>query len=435
MQQSEIIELARQAKTDPKVARGAFRKLAVKEGFNGASGGWIYYRDDTGAITQGWQGLADLVASGTVRFSLAEARPEVIDSANALVDEVETRYALSAPCVCGKRGRVCQASTHKAKPLSPAMQRLVRALDEHGYIDPIRDCDRGTGVSTLVALMDRGIIRESRTRYGVHHKATTPAEVWDEAHDEDARRAAEQAAHAECAEQWLTTSNEDGQEIHTRRTRSGNLVRVVNNSIHSFRSWSVVITGVRLSMSAAGTWQEARLAADRWERNFDHGDALVLDDHADNLAKAGQPMDGSAHLTGNVRVVGGALVSEIPLGGPEREHMTIDPAIGPDFTGGAFTEAVKSGWGQPDGMLGATEAELTADEKAAGLIEVGHAVYLTPTEERTDVTAALDDVSALIEAAELWIPGSARQVALERLSRVAQTLGTCGHARRDWTTQ
>jgi hypothetical protein len=29
MQQSEIIELARQAKTDPKVARGAFRKLAV----------------------------------------------------------------------------------------------------------------------------------------------------------------------------------------------------------------------------------------------------------------------------------------------------------------------------------------------------------------------------------------------------------------------
>jgi hypothetical protein len=146
-------------------------------------------------------------------------------------------------------------------------------------------------------------------------------------------------------------------------------------------------------------------------------------------------MDGSAHLTGNVRVVGGALVSEIPLGGPEREHMTIDPAIGPDFTGGAFTEAVKSGWGQPDGMLGATEAELTADEKAAGLIEVGHAVYLTPTEERTDVTAALDDVSALIEAAELWIPGSARQVALERLSRVAQTLGTCGHARRDWTTQ
>jgi hypothetical protein len=343
-----------------------------------------------------------MVATGRVRFSLAEART---------------------------------APVPNLRPLSPAMQRLVRALDEHGYIDPIRDCGRGTGVSTLVALMDRGIIRESRTRYGVHHKTTTPAEVWDEAHDEDARRAAEQAAHAECAEQWLTTSNEDGQEIHTRRTRSGNLVRVVNNSIHSFRSWSVVITGVRLSMSAAGTWQEARLAADRWERNFDHGDALVLDDHADNLAKAGQPMDGSPHLTGNVRVVGGALVSEIPLGGPEREHMTIDPAIGPDFTGGAFTEAVKSGWGQPDGMLGATEAELTADEKTAGLIEIGHAVYLTPTEERTDVTAALDDVSALIEAAELWIPGSARQVALERLSRVAQTLGTCGHARRDWTTQ
>lgn len=72
--------------------------------------------------------------------------------------------------------------------LSPAMQRLVRALNQHGNVDPVRDCGRGTGVNTVVALMDRGILRETRGRWGVHQPATTPAQVWDEAHDEDARR-------------------------------------------------------------------------------------------------------------------------------------------------------------------------------------------------------------------------------------------------------
>jgi len=65
--------------------------------------------------------------------------------------------------------------------LSPAMQRLVRALNQHGNVDPVRDCGRGTGVNTVVALMDRGILREAKRSHGVHQVATTPAQVWDEA--------------------------------------------------------------------------------------------------------------------------------------------------------------------------------------------------------------------------------------------------------------
>lgn len=497
MQQSEIIELARQAKTDLKVARGAFRKLAVKEGFNGASGGWIYYRDDTGAITQGWQGLADLVARGTVRFPLAEARPEVIDSANALMDEIEKPAAAKAP---------------KAKPLSPAMQRAVRAVERHGNLDRVRDydtCGKIT-IGTIVALMDRGIIRESRTRYGVHHKATTPAEVWDEAIAEGERRAAEQAAHAECAEQWLTTVDDDGREVHTRRTRGGGIIRITATPV-SFRHWHVYITDTRRSMSAAGTWQEARRAADRFERERDHGDALVLDDHADSVLAAGGQVADSPHLTGNVRVVAGALVSEIPLATGESELRAAErratdsaaklsedvqstPDLGQDFTGGAFTKAVEEGWGQPDGMLGATEAELrtatvevdmadfgawpavpkTAEERdehnsqyweraTGGLSRVP--AFNTPAEERDgskqqcgmcggygctlcvkasapasdQAAAVLSDVAnlrmahSIMEKALGWPASAELAAAVDRIE--AALRHDCGHARRDWTAQ
>jgi hypothetical protein len=60
------IALAKRACTDVKVARGPFRHQARKAGYEGAVGGWIYFQGRV--VTQGWQGLADLVASGRVRF-------------------------------------------------------------------------------------------------------------------------------------------------------------------------------------------------------------------------------------------------------------------------------------------------------------------------------------------------------------------------------
>lgn len=61
-----------------------------------------------------------------------------------------------------------------AKKLSPAMERMVRALEAHGYVDTIRD---GGTVNTVVALMDRGILREATPRWhplgpGRHYPAT-----------------------------------------------------------------------------------------------------------------------------------------------------------------------------------------------------------------------------------------------------------------------
>lgn len=72
----------------------------------------------------------------------------------------------------------------KAKPLTLPMQRLVKALERHGDVDTIRD---GGTIGTVVALMDRGILREATPRShgkgsGHHYPATTPEQVWDEAH-------------------------------------------------------------------------------------------------------------------------------------------------------------------------------------------------------------------------------------------------------------
>lgn len=76
--------------------------------------------------------------------------------------------------------------------LSPSMRSLVNALNKFGHVDPIRDCGRNAGTSTIVALMDRGLLRESRHSHGVHQVATTPEQVWDAAYEEyDEREAAE----------------------------------------------------------------------------------------------------------------------------------------------------------------------------------------------------------------------------------------------------
>lgn len=67
-----------------------------------------------------------------------------------------------------------------AVKLSPAMAKLYRVALLFGYIDPIRD---GRKTGTIVALMDRGLIRECKGRAGRHYLTTTPAQVWDEAHE------------------------------------------------------------------------------------------------------------------------------------------------------------------------------------------------------------------------------------------------------------
>lgn len=82
------------------------------------------------------------------------------------------------------RGRTFSYIQHRTVKLTAAMQRLVKALNQHGDIDTIRD---GGTVGTVVALMERGILREATPRShgrgsGHHYPATTPEQMWDEAH-------------------------------------------------------------------------------------------------------------------------------------------------------------------------------------------------------------------------------------------------------------
>ena len=83
----------------------------------------------------------------------------------------------------GADGRTFSPTLHRMVRLSPAMIRLINALDKHGYVDTIRD---GGTVGTVVALMDRGILREATPRRhlgtaGRHYPATTPEQVYAEA--------------------------------------------------------------------------------------------------------------------------------------------------------------------------------------------------------------------------------------------------------------
>ncbi|MFL6145589.1 MAG: hypothetical protein ACJ72N_27475 [Labedaea sp.] len=78
------------------------------------------------------------------------------------------------------------------------MQTLMRALEIHGNIDPVRDLGRmglhttaRTTTSTIVALMDRGILREWDPTARVHWPATTPDQVYVDALEAQLRRSAE----------------------------------------------------------------------------------------------------------------------------------------------------------------------------------------------------------------------------------------------------
>lgn len=107
MNRTEIRDLANQARTNPKIARGAFRKLAMENGFVGRSGGWIY-RGEGGAVVQGWQGLADLVCYGQVTFTATEERDaqdqRAVEAETELeaADQDETPASVAEPTFKGK---------------------------------------------------------------------------------------------------------------------------------------------------------------------------------------------------------------------------------------------------------------------------------------------------------------------------------------------
>lgn len=91
----------------------------------------------------------------------------------AVLDEAHAENAARTP-----------AAPVPSKPLTPAMQRAVKILEADGYVDTID----GVTVGTIVALMNRGILREATPLHhglgaGRNYPATTPEQVWEDAYD------------------------------------------------------------------------------------------------------------------------------------------------------------------------------------------------------------------------------------------------------------
>jgi len=271
----------------------------------------------------------------------------------------------------------------KSQKLSPAMQRLVRALETYGYVDPIRD---GGTVGTVVALMDRGILREARNYKGVHFPATTPEQVWDEAHAEDARRDAEIEAYTADSTNWIQCHPDGDLDAHTRQTSDGRTILIEEKG---FRFWHVYV-GDDVLTSASGTWQEVRAAADNLERNQAHAEAST----------------------------------PCPAG-----H------VAPKTDGGTCVDCEQpEGWGQPNGMLGPTEAELMAADaqlradltaaRADGVALPIISATTTQVEVRVAVSVehALTDVYALRELSTYPALPVTREWMAERLDRIEQAL-------------
>jgi hypothetical protein len=134
----------------------------------------------------------------------------------------------------------------KNAKLTPAMERLVEALNRHGYVDLIRDGRKYVG--TVCGLMDRGILRE-QDRRGRHYPAT----------DRD-------AVHAEALVEQLQ--------------RSGYSQAIVGIAVNVL---GVAPTGVDMDAIHAEALAEdmdrlnARAQAEQRERyrDVDHADALV----------------------------------------------------------------------------------------------------------------------------------------------------------------
>jgi len=294
------------------------------------------------------------------------------------------------------RGRTFNAEGVEVK-LTPAMQALVHALNEHGHIDPIRDCGRYAfgssrrciGTSTIVALMQRGILREAKRNHGVHMPATTPAQVEEEAYAEDARRDAEWVAHADDPTRWMQTVNSEGDELHTRMTRTGRELCVVREG---FRFWRIYVPNSTIDRSAGGTAAEARAAADRFERDVAY---VKVDEQLQADLQAGRA-DGTA-LPVVPPFAAGDLVHDRATRGGAREFGTVLHVEGalvkvewPGWTG----------WHQAAELDPAPRDGTVADTPAACGMCGGHGCTLcveanTPAEARTGVS---DRTAAALEA-------------------------------------
>jgi hypothetical protein len=92
-----------------------------------------------------------------------------------------------APAGTTEAPAVVEATPAPVKPLTPPMEEAMTIARHSGYV--YASNLRRNGVGTIVALMRRGLLREADPhRHGRHYLATTPAQVWDEAHAEvDAR--------------------------------------------------------------------------------------------------------------------------------------------------------------------------------------------------------------------------------------------------------
>lgn len=194
--------------------------------------------------------------------------------------------------------------TAPAVKLSPAMLKLYRVALLVGYVDPISD---GRKTATIGALVGRGLLREAKGRTGRHYLTTTPAQVEADAYAENERRAAEAEAHADCPEQWMQ-ADEDGTVRHVRQSRGGYPIEIEESG---YGVWYVRING-RTPMTAGGTFEEARRAADRFERNQVHGEAYAEYREVTREARTAEPQPGP---------VGG--MAQV---GPEIDAMRADAA-------------------------------------------------------------------------------------------------------------
>lgn len=447
MNRSEIVALANQARTNPRVARGAFKKLAMAEGYTGASGGWIYYRDSRTAVAQGWQGLADLVGRGMLRFTLAEVRDEQdrrvaeaeaqLEAADAEAEAVEApattvvehtdardvqpgdivtikplngaayrmhvvtntpgaweqipllcgvvitrdgsahktrnRYPLNtderdasetvvgrrveiglkkpvaptelvkverpaatpALCYCGQRGRVCvqhQGSKPRkmqGRKLNELQRRAVDFAETNGSVRP----SDGFTLGTIVALMDRGYLREADPHHGRrHYLTTTPAQVWDKAHAENAERT---PARQWCGNRALHAAHG---ACNGKATMADFRAALQRDGVDTAGMSDAQVTRKMDDRVTGGVRPQARIIDDAYEEAL-RADTLMHD--ADALH----------------RFVRTAFPAVDRYRTPRAEQVKLMWKL---VHQGVELPEVDEGWGQPDGMLGVTEAERAA---------------------------------------------------------------------------
>ena len=318
-------------------------------------------------------------------------------------------------------GRVYSAVLGKHVTLTKPMLSLVRALNQRGHLDPIRD---GGRVGTYVALMDRGILRETRNTRGVHMPATTPEQVEEAAYAENARREAERAAHDADPERWVQVTDAENNEVHYRIGRNGQPVEIVKGG---FRFWYIV-AGQRTKHSAGGTFVEARAATDRVERDRAHADVVAEQEIAEQQATQATPA--YQHFIAAVRKAKsykGALEllhAEALDEYRARPLATGEAVLDADGNTG-WIELVDDKFGQikvnwnRDGFDWHTPDELRRRD------DVAEAIANTPAEARTGISdraaAALADVASLRRTIGLY-PADDRRETLARLDRIEAAL-------------